>query len=240
MKALNPITTAVVAAGLAICGSAQADLTANATATSNYIWRGLTQTENEAAIQGGLDYSHESGFYIGTWASNVNYGAGDPYSYEHDIYFGWSGTAGEVDWDVGYLYYNYDSAANFDFGEVYASLGYAGFSLKAMVLTNTEADEVGNQDFGFGKAMYISGDYSFTTGNEIELGAHVGWHDGDFAEAFNGVDGSYFDYNVYIAKNGFKFMISDTDADGPAAGGAFDNAKPKFVISYTVDIDLLN
>ena len=61
---------------------------ANAAMTNNYIWRGLTQTENEAAIQGGIDYSHESGFYAGTWVSNVNYGPSDVYSYEHDMYAG--------------------------------------------------------------------------------------------------------------------------------------------------------
>ncbi|MEM6544911.1 MAG: TorF family putative porin, partial [Pseudomonadota bacterium] len=62
------------------------DLTANASVTNNYIWRGLTQTENESAVQGGIDYAADSGFYVGTWVSNVNYGAGDVYSYEHDIY----------------------------------------------------------------------------------------------------------------------------------------------------------
>ena len=45
---------------------------ANASMTSNYIWRGLTQTENEAAVQGGIDYAADNGFYIGTWASNVH------------------------------------------------------------------------------------------------------------------------------------------------------------------------
>lgn len=90
---------------------AEGSFTANASATSNYIWRGLTQTTNEAAVQGGIDYAHESGFYAGTWASNVNYGAGDVYSYEHDMYFGFSGESDGIAYDFGYLYYNYDDEA---------------------------------------------------------------------------------------------------------------------------------
>ena len=75
-------------AGLLLsAGTIQAgELTANAAAQSNYIWRGLTQTVNEAAVSGGIDYATDSGFYVGTWASNVSYAADDVYSYEHDLY----------------------------------------------------------------------------------------------------------------------------------------------------------
>ncbi|MEM6302532.1 MAG: TorF family putative porin [Pseudomonadota bacterium] len=214
------------------------DLTANASVTNNYIWRGLTQTENESAVQGGIDYAADSGFYVGTWVSNVNYGAGDVYSYEHDIYGGYAFEAGGVSWDIGYLYYNYDKEAEFDFGEVYLQVGFGGFGLGAWVLTNTEADEGVGQDFGAGEAFYLSADYGFTVGDGIDIGLHVGYHEGDFAEAFNGVDGGYYDYNVSLSKGGFGFMISDTNAGGGAAEGGFDNDEVKFVVSYSVDIDL--
>ena len=72
--------------GLLLSGSALAEVTGNIGATSNYLWRGTTQTSNEAAIQGGLDYAHDSGFYAGTWASNVDFG--DETSYELDFYGG--------------------------------------------------------------------------------------------------------------------------------------------------------
>jgi uncharacterized protein (TIGR02001 family) len=51
---------------------------ANIGAVSNYIWRGVTQTGDQAAVQGGLDVGHESGFYAGTWASNVDFDEGAP------------------------------------------------------------------------------------------------------------------------------------------------------------------
>ena len=126
----------------AFSSSSQAgEWSANASMASNYIWRGLTQTENEAAVQGGIDYAGDSGFYVGTWASNVNYGAGDVYSYEHDIYAGFAFDTGDISWDVGYLYYNYDKEAEFDFSEVYIGVGIGNFSAQYNLLADTEADE---------------------------------------------------------------------------------------------------
>jgi uncharacterized protein (TIGR02001 family) len=240
MRLNKGITAAAVLAGLAVAAPGHAgSLSANASVTNNYIWRGLTQTENEAAVQGGLDWASDSGFYIGTWASNVNYGPSDVYSYEHDIYAGYAFEAGGLSFDVGYLYYNYDSNANFDFGEVYGSIGLGGFSFTAYFLTNTEADEAEDQDFDAFGTYYLSADYGFEIGNGVEMGLHVGYHDGDFAEAFNGTDDGYFDYNVSISKAGFSFMITDTDAGGAAAEGGYDNDEVKFVVSYAVDIDMM-
>ena len=224
----------------AFASSSQAgEWSANAAMTSNYVWRGLTQTENEAAVQGGIDYASDSGFYVGTWASNVNYGSPDAYSYEHDIYAGFAFDTGALSWDVGYLYYNYDKEAEFDFGEVYLGVGIGGFSAKLNVLANTEADEAEGQDFGFGEAHYLSLDYGFEIGNGIAIGLHVGHHDGDFAEAFNGNAEGYYDYNVTLSKGGFTFMISDTDVKGVAADPQqYSNDQVRFVVSYAVDIAL--
>ena len=222
----------MVAVGMTAAPVHAGDLSANVSATNNYIWRGLTQTENEAAVQGGIDYAADSGFYVGTWASNVNYGAGDV------LYAGYAFETGDMSWDIGYLYYNYDGEAEFDFGEVYLQLGFGGFSAGAWVLTNTEADEAPTQDFDAGEAYYLSLNYAFTVRDDVEIGLHVGYHEGDFAEAFNGVDGGYFDYNISLSKGGLAFMISDTNAGGPAAGGGFDNDQLKFVVSYSVGVSL--
>ncbi|EED34982.1 conserved hypothetical protein [Luminiphilus syltensis NOR5-1B] len=233
------MTALAAAAGCLMASQANAgEWSANAAMTNNYIWRGLTQTENEAAVQGGIDYASDSGFYAGTWVSNVNYGAGDVYSYEHDIYAGFAFDTGDISWDFGYLYYNYDKEAEFDFGEVYGSVAYGGFSVGLWVLTNTEADEGPGQDFGAGEAYYASIDYGFEIGNGVEIGLHAGYHDGDFAEAFNGNDDGYYDYNVSVSKGGFSFMITDTDVSGGAAEGGFDNDQMKVVVSYAVDVEL--
>ena len=255
------------AAVLGACGAGAtlaSDLTANAAVTNNYIWRGLTQSENGAAVQGGLDYVADNGFYAGTWVSNVTYAPQDPFSYENDLYLGFRG--GEtVTWDVGYLYYNYDSAANYDFSEVYAAVGWQGLTLKYSTLAQTNRDEdldtgtrgVGPKvDYGFGSASYIALDYSYALPNEVTLGFHVGRHDGDFARSFNAfTSDDYVDYYISVSKGGFKFMISDTnlakdDQYGSCSGqcGGFgsdafsilpnNNGEVKFVLSYTMPIDL--
>lgn len=253
---INP-KSLCAAALLALSGNAAvAQITANATATNNYIWRGLTQTINQPAVQGGLDWASDSGFYVGTWASNVEYVEGDPYSYEHDIYFGFSGESGSVSYDVGWLYYNYDKAAKIDFSEVYGSIGIGGFSATAYLLASTEAKEadyedafgVTGADFGFGKASYLSLDYEFETSSGLGIGLHLGRHDGDFMTWFNFATGSYIDYGVTLSVNNFSFMITDTDLDSttafvePIPSGVDlsgnDNGEPKFVVSWSMDFEL--
>lgn len=232
------LLTLATAGLLATAGTVQAqEWSANVGMANSYIWRGLTQSINDPAVSGGIDVAYDNGFYAGTWASNVSYAADDVFSYEHDLYAGFSGESGEIAWDVGYLYYNYDPEANFDFSEIYGSIGVGGFTLGAYMLVNTEADEGPGQDFGFGEATYLYANYAVEIREGLELGFHIGRHAGDFNEAFNGVPGNYIDYNVSLSKDGFSFMITDTDLDdvGP---DALDNDEIKFVVSYSMDFEL--
>lgn len=92
--------------------------TANAGLFSEYIFRGVTQTAGEPAIQGGFDYAHSSGFYAGTWASNVSwlqdFGLYQQSSMEWDFYGGIKRNFGSTDFwfDVGTLYYWYPGNKN--------------------------------------------------------------------------------------------------------------------------------
>src|SRR3954454_15489537 len=87
-------------------------LTGNVGLYSQYIFRGLTQTNRDPAIQGGFDYAHKSGLYAGTWASNISWlKDGQPPAYrsggslEWDFYGGWKPTFGDFTFDIGTLYY---------------------------------------------------------------------------------------------------------------------------------------
>lgn len=227
------LTIGVLGSGSALAG----ELTANAGITNNYVWRGLTQTLNDAAISGGIDFAADNGFYIGTWVSNVKFADSDPYSYEHDVYFGYGG-GDDVTWDVGYLYYNYDEAVKSDFGEIYGSIGVGGFSFGLNFTTNTEPSEPAGRDYGIGQSYYASVGYSFEIMEGLELGLHAGYHAGDWTEDFNGVPDSYTDYNVSLTKSGVTFMIADTDLPSPAGGfDAYGNDEVRFVISYTHEFD---
>ena len=99
------------------------ELTGNLGVTNNYIFRGITQTDDQAAIQGGLDL--DTGFYglhFGTWASNVNFD-GDR-GYEVDLYGGFAGNFWDVDYDLGLIYFAYPNQTDIDYTEVYGTGAY--------------------------------------------------------------------------------------------------------------------
>lgn len=122
--------------------------------TSNYIFRGTTQTGRNPAVQGGMDYSHASGFYAGIWGSNISWlsdsrltdpntgedvAAYTKSSMELDLYAGYAGEFGEsgVSYDVGILQYIYpgkrtsiSGTYNADTTELYVGLGYKWVSGK--------------------------------------------------------------------------------------------------------------
>ncbi|HAC00246.1 TorF family putative porin [Brevundimonas naejangsanensis] len=129
----NIIFSLVVFGGIVLlgfCGKASAqeviagepawDVSANVGAASDYVFRGVSQTEEDAAISGGVDVTN--GFaYIGAWASNVSY-AGDPdTNAEVDLYGGIRPSFAGFDWDigvVGYLYLNQPDGADYSYAEL--------------------------------------------------------------------------------------------------------------------------
>src|SRR5256714_11871764 len=83
-------------------------VTGNITLASEYRFRGIDQTFGKPAIQGGFDYSHASGIYLGNWNSNVSQGAGYPGgNIEMDFYGGYKRAFGDFGLDVGAIYYYY-------------------------------------------------------------------------------------------------------------------------------------
>ena len=138
MKSTLAKTLAVVAVA-ALPALASAQLTANVSLTTNYKFRGQDQDvigkngsiKDKAvkpALQGGFDYAHESGFYIGNWNSSVNWLAGN--SLESDIYGGYKFKAGEVDLDVGLLTYLYPGNSLGNTTEAYAGATFGPLSAK--------------------------------------------------------------------------------------------------------------
>ena len=185
---LNRIALAVGA--LVLTGSAAAELSANIGATSNYVWRGVTQTDDGPAISGGVDYAHDSGFYAGIWASNVNFrdavdSDGDPEDNgqaEVDLY---AGFANELDmglgYDVGVIYYGYPQADEetagggedeLDFTEIYATLSYGPVSGGVAYTVDTEAG--GDDDH-----VYYHLGAGFDVAEGWSIGGTVGLYDFD-------------------------------------------------------------
>jgi uncharacterized protein (TIGR02001 family) len=211
----NKLAVAVGAAVLGLSSVAQAELSANIGATSNYVWRGVTQTDDQAAISGGLDYGHESGFYVGTWASNVDFG--DDATAEVDLYGGFSGSAGDFGYDVGVFYYMYPGE-NYDFAELGASLSYGPVTggINYNIWSDTDDDAASND-------LFIEGDiyYYLSAGFEVAptwtVGGTIGYFDFD-DDGVLGVDTSYKHIQIDIGKSAgdfgdFTFSVSKADKE---------------------------
>ena len=212
------LSTLATSAMFATSASAVEGLSANVAATSNYLWRGLEQTNGGAAISGGIDYAADSGFYVGTWASNASWG---DMKTELDLYGGFGGAINEdVSYDIGFIYYAYPDSisGDADFSEVYGSLSFSGLTLGAAVLTSAEGADAGD-------SIYASADYAIALQNDAEVNLHIGSYSGDWLAEDS------IDYGVSISKSGFTFGASATDLDG-AAGDV------KVYVAYAIDIDL--
>lgn len=183
-------------AGILMATPVMAEVTAGAALTSNYIWRGFSQTQDDAALSGSVDYSDESGLYAGIWASKVDFADADV---EVDVYVGMSGDINDdFSWDVGLLSYNYPGAKG-RFDEVYAGIGYGAYSFTYYLDVDIRADGVGD---------YAELGADFEVG-ELGLSLHIGNYD---------VDAGYsvIDYKVAVSKEiegfGVELAVTDTDA----------------------------
>ena len=132
------------------------DVSANVSFASDYIWRGMTQSDGPA-IQGGFDFAAESGFYAGLWGSNVNFndGAGS----ELDYYFGYGFEAGNIDVDIGYLAYDYPkNETGLDFEEIYVGLSMGDLGL-LFAMGQDGAPDYTEVSYGIGAVSLSYGQY---------------------------------------------------------------------------------
>ena len=133
-----------------------ASVSANVSFASDYIWRGMTQSDGPA-IQGGFDYASDGGFYAGIWGSNVNFndGAGS----ELDYYFGYGFDMGGVGIDIGYLAYDYPgNDSDLDFEEIYVGLSMGDLGLLYASGVDGAPDYM-EVSYGFGDVGISYGQY---------------------------------------------------------------------------------
>src|SRR5688572_5619127 len=151
--------------------------TGNISLVSDYRFRGITQTFEKPALQGGFDYAHSSGIYLGNWNSNVNEGAGFPSAnLEMDFYGGWKKAFGDFGLDIGAIYYMYPGS------DVNAGNG-TGPLINPRDATRTHTGKVDNKEFYIGgtwkwlsaKWFYALDDYFSLPGTKgsyyLDLGA---------------------------------------------------------------------
>lgn len=217
-------------AGLLGAGVAAAEVSSTITLTSDYDFRGVTQTDEDPALQASIDWAADSGWYVGAWASNVDFPGYDG-SLELDLYTGFSGGSEDgLGWDVGLVYYTYpdsDGSATegelSNFPEIYGGLSYGMFSGKLWY-----SNDFGGTD---DSAFYLEGGAAIPLPANFTLDLHVGYSDGDGVESSYGVS-NYFDYSVGVSYSVNKFDLGlkyvDTDIDGA------DTDRVIFTVSTTL------
>ena len=204
---------AIAVGALVVSGTVAAEFSANIGATSNYVWRGVTQTDDSAAVSGGLDYAHESGFYLGTWASNVDFD--DDSTAEVDFYGGFANTLDMgLGYDVGAIFYYYPGANDdLNFTEVYASLSYSWVLDFSAGVNYTVQKEDGDADTN---DIYFFGNASYEIAPTWTVGGTVGHYNFDDSDAAD-----YTHYQLDIGKSvgdfgDFTLSVSVADPDsGP-------------------------
>ena len=194
---MKTLTTALLAAAAtaAMSGAAFAqddsplDLSFNVGAATDYVWRGVSQTDGPQ-ISGGVDATVGGLVYAGTWISNVDFGTGNDTDFELDFYAGITPQLGPVSLDLGIMYYGYinaPSGSDQDFVE---------FKLTGTVPVGPATLGAGvywSDDFfgGTGNATYVELNGSTPISEKFSVSGAVGYQDVDY-------DGDYTTWNLGV------------------------------------------
>lgn len=221
LSAIALATAATLSSGAVLAQAAapapEYTIAYNVGATSDYRFRGLKQNGDNAAVQGGIDFAHKSGVYLGTWASNVSdwAAANSAVNLEMDFYGGYKTELAGVALDFGMIYYNYPSASKpntSDTREVYIGAAYGPAALKvSRVLSNNYFASTTGDASG---TMYYDLTLSQEVMPKLTASVHAGYT--DYKLDTSTTKTSYADYNVGLTYDyegymlGVKYFINDT------------------------------
>lgn len=209
----------------ALAQEASEPITISGTAglASQYRFRGISLSDEDLAVQAGLTAAHESGFYVGTWGSNLaGFGTFGGSNVELDVFGGYKAAIGDATLDVGLLWYLYPGTDGTDYGEPYASVTFpiGPTTAKVGAAYAFSQDAIGDED-----NIYVYGDISGAIPESpVVLKAHLGYSTG---ESTLTPAGDYLDWLVGIdyTWKSLTFGVAYVDTDirsGQAAAALFD------------------
>lgn len=236
MKARIAVAGALLAA-TGVVGAAE--ISATATLTNDYDFRGISQTQGDPAFQLGLNYSADSGIYMGIWGSNVKFANtadwevyGRRPNTELDTYIGYA--FGDPDdglgFDVGAIYYAYPNAGEGNFPEVYAGLtkGFFGLKLWYSWDFNSSGDT----------AYYVDTNFNLPMANGFSFLTHLGYSGAEYHKNKWGRTagaGEYLDWSV-----GVGYDVGGWNASMRYVDGSDMNTNPRnlgrFVFSLSTTL----
>lgn len=183
---------------------------------SKYVLRGIFEENDGAAVQGSIDYTNDSGFYLGWWGSSLSYSyaadGSDPYTstgFENDIYGGFAGEAGGFSYNVGFIQYYYLSVDDSDLTELVLGAGYGPVGIQAQYLLT---------DGWWGNAgdIYWTVNYSTSLPKDFTFDASLGYYTYNDDDS----DNDEKSWTETTEDNGFRHLnltlshpVGDTGAD---------------------------
>lgn len=212
------LLSSLVLSGTALAQAATAPpdhtLSFNVGAVTDYRYRGISQSRLKPALQGGVDFAHSSGLYVGAWASSIRWikDAGGDSDVEIDVYGGYKFSAGPLGLDVGVLTYNYPDhslAVSPNTQEAYVAGTFGPATLK---YSHAFSDLFGFSDSK--NSYYVDLSAAFDLGSGWSVVPHIGYQ-----KVKNNDAASYTDYSVTLNRdfgNGFAASLAavDTDSNG--------------------------
>ncbi|MCK5728344.1 MAG: TorF family putative porin [Methylococcales bacterium] len=198
--------------------------------TTDYMWRGVSQSNNDPAIQGSFDLSHETGFYMGVWGSNVEFGD-QRTSMELDAYAGFSrdlDLGGKLpfgfNYDIGVMHYEYTASSPANFTELYFGgtvTPFDNFEFSAYYYYGLKIHGVKP-----GEYTDLSARYTFypDAPASFSLLAHAGYYNQKDTDNFGD---DYWDWKLGVAVDvgGFNFEVAYLDTDNPGGGGIYGGSQ---------------
>jgi len=220
MKSMKNL--ALVIGLLALSGVSQAQFSSTWTAVSDYDFRGFSQSAKDPALQASADYAFgDSGFSIGAWASNVDFGKTVDGDIELDLYAAYVGKINDTfSWTAGFTRYNYpgssNSATKVKIGEYFEY--YVGFNAGNFGFKQWYANDFYE---GGDSAQYTEANYTQPIGDKFSLNFHAGYSWGDYWDHLGdatGESGPLLDYGVQANFTAGNFTLfakfTGTDASG--------------------------
>ena len=211
-----------------------AEVSGNIALTTDYKFRGISQSDSAPSVQGGFDVAFDNGAYIGTWGAAVDFDCaidtcgGLNGGIELDYYAGFaSDISDSVSFDIGYIYYDYpqDEGLLGDYGEIYGSLSFGDFGIGM-----NYSDEYWGET---GKFTYTYATYSMALSESVALDLLVGSGDYDEAGYLDGAT-EHMNWSVALSTSagGLDFAVTyeDTDLDKEDAYG-YDWADAALILS---------
>jgi uncharacterized protein (TIGR02001 family) len=233
---LSKLSHAVIAASLMTVGAmAHAEITTSGSValTSDYLFRGISQSAENMAVQGSFTVSHDSGMYFSAWGSSISTeatGVASSSGLEVDTLLGYGFESAGVAYDVGVMRYNYPGAdrkptTTMSYNEVYASAAYEGAKVGVAYSDDYFAET--------GKFFYIYADYGMDVAENLSASVHVGWNKFDEPGFLGGTSDAYFDYKVGLSTElkGIGLEAAYIGSDSIAEATYGENAEGRVVFT---------